>query len=99
MSIDDNQGKAEDFKLLEEEAWLKEAKVDYLITNKKGRYWLSIIYRHAEKPMHYLIKEIDHYPDYKKAEYFAQIMIRGIAKGPKSSNQTQKKHAFNICTN
>ena len=90
----DINGKLDDLWILRTEEWLKDAIVNYWIINRKGRFWVNITYRHPKQAFHFIVKEIDHYPDHATAERFAQIFVRGIG-----GNKKNQDHAFHICTN
>jgi len=91
-------GERQDFRLLEEDKWLINTEVVYLLQKWKGLWHLSMVYIALDNPFKLICRKISTYTSEKKAVTFAEILLRGIrkdARGTLKSNQD----AFNICAN
>ena len=92
------KGEIVDFQLFQEDEWMQNTEVKYLILRLKGRWHVWIVFFSTKHSMRIIVRNIDHYHSQQKAEVFAQIFQRGIRKDARGT-QTRKKHAYHICTN
>lgn len=88
----------EELTFLLEESWTRDTEVSYSIISKRGRWHVQILFFYLKSPYRLLIRPIDHYSSFKKAETFAKIFVRGIQKDVRG---TQKRitHGYNFCNN
>lgn len=91
-------GKASDFFLLENERWIMDTEVKYLIQEVRGRWFVSMLFISLYDPMHMLLRKIDHYHSRQKAETFASIFQRGIRKDARGTLK-RNDYAYHICLN
>lgn len=91
-------GKRSDFKLLEEDSWLMNTEVLYLLQEKKSLWHLTMIYVSTKNPLKFICKKIDTYNSRKKAETFAKILQRGIRKDARGTLKTNR-NAIHFCDN
>jgi hypothetical protein len=94
----DQKGTAYDLRVLSEEKWLETAVVRYYISQRRGRYWVNIIFYNPTYPFQLKVQAINHYSRQRTAEQYAEIIQREIRKGPHGTLKIND-HAFNICTN
>ena len=94
----DHLGTEADLQCLQSEGWLLNAVVQYKVTERKSRFWVSLIYVDSQNPFYIRIRQIDHYPTLKKAEQFAQLMQRGASRDPRGTFKLNT-NAFYICAN
>jgi len=94
----DVQGDICDFQLLQQDRWLINTEVKYIIIKRKGLWHLTMIYVAVENPFRFICKKIDCYNSEKKAKTFASILQRGIRKDARGTLKTNQ-NAFNICQN
>jgi hypothetical protein len=91
-------GQAHDFKLLEEDRWLLNTEVRYLLLRKHRLWHLFMVYIAIDNPLQLLCKQIDVYASQHKAETFAKILQRGIRRDARGTLK-MNRNAFHICTN
>lgn len=91
-------GKPIDFKLLQEDRWLMNTEVKYLLEKKNGLWHLTMVYVAIENPLKFICRKIDVYNSEKKAKTFASILQRGIRKDARGTLKTNQ-NAINICNN
>lgn len=87
-----------DLKLLREDKWLMDTEVKYILKEKNGLWFLTMIYISIQNPFRFICKKIDVYNSEKKAKTFAKILQRGIRKDARGTLKTNQ-NAFNICQN
>ncbi|NJL11778.1 MAG: hypothetical protein HC913_01305 [Microscillaceae bacterium] len=91
-------GGNEDLKLLADDFWLHNAQVSYRIVLKKGRWHLSILFIHQDKPLVLRIRAIADYASEAQARLYAQIFQRGIQRDARGTFKTNYD-AFNFFSN
>ena len=91
-------GKQADLRFLYQDSWLQETVVQYSIECRKGRYWISMIYIDAQNPFRFLIRTINHYSSFSKAQLAALFFQRGIRRDPRGTLKINSD-AFDICSN
>ena len=94
----DALGDIGDLKLLREDKWLMDTEVKYNLKEKKGLWYLTMIYVSIHNPFKLICKKIDVYNSENKAKTFADILQRGIRKDARGTLKTNE-NAFNICDN
>lgn len=94
----EHPGRAEDLRILQEEEWLLQAVVEYNIRERKGRFWIVLLYIDSRYPMNLRLRWIDHHPSLRRAEQFAQILQRGVRRDPRGTVKLSLD-AFNLCLN
>ena len=97
-SSTDRLGEKADLSLLEQDEWLLNSAVLYQISERKGRFWIIMLYVDYKNPLRFRIRWIDHYPSIRRAEQFAKILQRGIRKDPRGTFKINLD-AFNLCLN
>ncbi|MCI5082217.1 MAG: hypothetical protein MRY78_11000 [Saprospiraceae bacterium] len=96
--IPEKAGKKKDLTFLENDKWLLDSIVHYLIQYRKGRWFLTMVYIYSKNPFQLLCRKIDHYPSEKRALTYAQIFQRGIRKDARGTLKLNPD-AFRICSN
>jgi hypothetical protein len=96
--VPESKGEVNDLTLLLDEKWMMDTEVKYSIQAKRGRWFVIILFFSIHDPMKILLRLIDHYHSYEKAQTFASIFQRGIRKDARGT-QKRLKHAYNICPN
>ena len=98
FKLTDFPGKQEDLKLRIEDRWLMDTEVRYQLIEKKGLWYLTMIYIAVDNPFKFICRKIDTYNSEKKAKTFASILQRGIRKDARGTLKTNR-NAFNFCNN
>ncbi len=91
-------GQIIDFGFLEEDKWLVDTEVKYILLEKKGQWHLTMIYIAVENPLKLLCKRIDAYHTAKKAMIYASILQRSMRKDNRGTLKSNV-NAFNLCDN
>lgn len=91
-------GTPQDVSFLWDESWTKDTEVCYTIVPRKGRWHVDILFFHVKDPFILLIRPIDHYPSFRRAETFAKIFQRGIRKDVRGT-QKRNTHGYDFCDN
>lgn len=94
----ESKGAVVDLKLLSEEDWMINTEVKYLIQPIRGRWHVWMIFFSLNEWIKLVVRCIDHYPSFAKAETYAQIFQRGIRKDARGT-LNRKNHAYYICNN
>ena len=87
-----------DMKLLIHDRWLINTEVRYNLQKRRGQWHLTMIYIAADNPLKFICRNIDAYPSEKKAQFYAQIFLRGIRKDARGALKTNRD-AFDFCDN
>jgi len=91
-------GEIQDFSLLQEDKWLVNTEVNYLLFKRNGLWHLTMIYIAIENPLKLICRKIDVYNSEKKAKLFASILQRAIRKDARGTLKTNQD-VINICNN
>ena len=94
----ESPGNLQDLRILQEDKWLMNTEVRYLLQERNSRWHLIMVYIAVHNPMQLICRSIDSYPSRRKAETFAKILQRGIRKDARGTLQTNED-GFDICTN
>jgi len=94
----DTLGKPSDLNILMDDSWLIDTEVRYRLVDRKGLWYLSMIYVAVQNPLQLICRKIDHYHSEKKAHIFARLLQRGIRKDARGTLKT-RGDAFNLCDN
>ena len=84
--------------ILRQDQWLQNSVVLSRIEARAGRFWVLMIFVDSANPFRLIIRAIDHYPNQQKAEFFANILKRGIRRDPRGTLKLDFD-AFRICAN
>ncbi|MEN0003561.1 MAG: hypothetical protein AAF798_05435 [Bacteroidota bacterium] len=96
--VPDGVGQQQDLSLLEEDRWLMDTEVCYLLQERKSQWHLTMVYVAIDNPFKLICKKIDTYPSERKARTFAELFQRGIRKDARGVLK-KNENAFHICTN
>ncbi len=91
-------GERKDMQLLQEDKWLMNTEVRYLLVERRSLWYLTMIYIAVDNPFKLICRKIDTYNSEKKAKTFAKIMMRGIRKDARGTLKTNRD-GFHICDN
>ena len=94
----ERRGQRIDLFLLEEDAWMQDTEVKYVIQRIRGRWHVHMVFFSLKEPMKIVVRHIDHYHSKQKAERFAKIFQRGIRKDARGTLQ-RESYAYHICNN
>lgn len=92
------RGIYKDLNVLTDDRWLHSTEIKYIIDERKGRRYLTMIYVFISNPLQLLCLRLGHYESLKKAEQYAKIFQRGIRRDARGT-LTSNTHAFDICPN
>ena len=84
--------------ILKEDKWLMDTEVKYQLIEKRGLWYLTMIYVAVDDPLKFICRAIDVYNSEKKAKTFASILQRGIRKDARGTLKTNQ-YALYICDN
>ncbi|AFK03953.1 hypothetical protein Emtol_2818 [Emticicia oligotrophica DSM 17448] len=95
---ENQKGARKDFDIFEENLWLHDTEIRYIIDLKNGRWHLTMLFISIYNPLKLRCHYLDHYDSQKKAELYAQIFQRGIRKDARGTLKLNE-NAYNICYN
>lgn len=98
LNTTDRQGTKSDLQFLENDRWLHHTEVRYYISERRGRWYVFMIFIAVNNPLQFFCRFIEHYESERKALNYAEIMQRSIRKDARGVLKTNE-HAFNICYN
>lgn len=87
-----------DLKLLFDDQWLKQSVVLPQIEQRKGLFWVKMVYVNPGNLFQLRVRVIDSYTSRTKAEHFAVIFSRGINRDPRGTSKLDIND-FNLCAN
>jgi hypothetical protein len=97
-NLENQQGDKRDLDFLENDQWLHNTEVRYYILERRGRWYVTMIFIAVENPLRFFCRFIDHYESARKAENYAEIFQRSIRKDARGTLKTNED-ALNICYN
>ena len=97
-STEESCGNRDDLELLVDDKWMQETEVKYLIQERVGRWHVMMLFISIDEPLKLILRNIDHYHSYERAERFAQIFQRGIRKDARGTLK-RKGYDYHICLN
>lgn len=91
-------GRDTDLLFIQEDAWLQDTEVKYIIQRKHGLWSIVMVFIAIQYEMRILCRKIDAYSSRQKAITYAQIMQRGIRKDSRGTLKN-KSNDFSFCRN
>lgn len=98
FDLEKQQGDKRDLEFLENDQWLHNTEVRYFIIERRGRWYITMIFIAVENPLRFFCRFINHYESEHKAHNYAEIFQRGIRKDVRGTLKTNED-ALNICYN
>jgi len=83
---------------IKEEAWLPDSVVIERVVKRKGTYYIDLLFAHHKQPFRFIIRNITHHSDLKKAGIMSQIFRRQAAKDQRGTLQITEE-SLNLAYN
>lgn len=94
----EKKGDNQDMNFLQDDHWLRDTAVVYHVNRYKGMWEIKLLFAHYNDPLKLVLRKISKNTDRKKAEKYAQYMMRLAAKDQRGTLKINTD-GIKICVN